>query len=120
MVLRMRSRLVFLSTLPLGAIPFNHFCVETRRIDIELLKYIVKEAKFIDAEFISYIRHEATLNLLNKILDLNLGPSPGLYQWQPSDTIIIVSLKRGIILDPHDVEPEDLEIFYVYVSKICY
>ncbi len=115
-----RSRLIFLNALPLNSIPLNHFCVDVRRVDAEFLRFLVREAKSINAEIISYIRHEATLNLLNKIFNLNLVSSPGLYQWRENDEIIVITLKRGIILDPHDVELEDLEIFHVYISEVCY
>ena len=116
----MKRRLIFLNALPLNSIPLDHFCIDVRRQGIKDIEYDIKKAKSINAEIISYIRHEATLNLLNKIFNLNLVSSPGLYQWRENDEIIVITLKRGILLDIHEVESEDLEIFYVYVSKMCY
>jgi hypothetical protein len=117
----MKHRLIFLNALPLSSIPFEHFCIDVRRLSrLEDIEYDIKKAKSINAEIISYIRHEAVLNLLNKIFNLNLVSSPGLYEWRENDEIIVITLKRGILLDIHDLESDDLEIFYVYVSKMCY
>jgi hypothetical protein len=116
-----RSRLIFLNALPLNAINLQHFCVDVRRVDAEFLRFLVREAKSINAEIISFIRHEATLNLINELFDLSLQTSSGLYEWREGDRIVVITLKKPVRgQEVSEVEPEDLEIFHVHISEVCY
>ncbi|PNV79019.1 MAG: hypothetical protein C0179_08080 [Fervidicoccus sp.] len=116
-----RRRLVILNALPLNSIPLTHFCVDVKRIDTDFLRHLAKEAKSINAEIANYIRHEATVKLLNQLLNLSLEPSSGLYQWREGDRIVVITLKKPIRgQEVSEVKPEDLDIFHVYVSEVCY
>ncbi len=116
-----KNRLVFLNALPLNSISLNRFYIDVRRIDIETMNYIVKKAKSTNSDILNYIRHEATLRLINSLLGLNLSINPGLYQWQPGDELIIVSLRKPIRgQDAVEVTIDDLDMFYAYVSEVCY
>ena len=121
-----RSRLVFLNSLPLNAVNLSLFFVEVRRIDtskpmgIELLRYTINKARSVNAEIISFIRHESTLNLINQLFNLQLTANPGLYQWRKGDEIIVVSLKKPVRgQETQEVSLEDLEIYYVYIDEVC-
>ncbi len=121
-----RSRLVFLNSLPLNAVNLSLFFVEVRRIDaskpmgIELLRYTINKAKSVNAEIISFIRHESTLNLINQLFNLQLTANQGLYQWRKGDEIIVVSLKKPVRGQETQVTSlEDLEIYYVYIDERC-
>jgi hypothetical protein len=117
----LRNRLVLLNALPLNAIQLDHFCIDVRRETIDDLRYYINKAKSINAEIISYIRHEATVNLLNQVLGLSLRPESGLYQWREGDELIIITLKKPIRgQEATEVKIEDLEFFYVYISRMCY
>lgn len=117
-----RNRLVLLNALPLNAINLDHFCVFVRRLSrLEDIEYDIKKAKSTNSEIISYIRHEATTKLINKLFNLDLQPSSGLYQWQEGDEVIVITLKRPQRgQEAQQIDVNDLEFFYVYISRMCY
>jgi hypothetical protein len=116
-----RRRLVFLNALPLNAINLQHFCIDVRRQSVDDVRYDVAKAKSTGSEIISYIRHEATLRLINELFGLNLSPNPGLYEWREGDEIIVITLRKPVRgQEVQQIDVNDLEFFYVYVSRECY
>ncbi len=116
-----RTRLVFLNALPLNSISLNRFYIDVRRIDIETMNYIVKKAKSTDSEILNYIRHESTIRLINSLFGLNLSINPGLYQWQEGDELLIITLKKPVRgQEAVEVTIDDLDMFYAYISEVCY
>jgi hypothetical protein len=113
------GRLVFLNALPLNAISLKSFCITVRRIDLSNpteVSIFLKQS----SNMVSFIRHEATIEVLNRLLGLSLKPSSELYQWREGDELVIVTLRKPVRgQEIQDVKLEDLEVFYAYVSRGC-
>jgi len=107
------SRLVFLNALPLNAFSFDEFSLHVSRVGIDLLKIMIKIAREENNDIVNYIRHPATVQLLNSILGLQLQPRPELYVYAPGDKIIVVTLKKPVRGQEVDVRPDDLDLFFV-------
>jgi len=114
------TRIVFLPPFPANAVPFQTFEAVFRRTTIErlkkLLSYYCREKS---CEFVSYIRHEATVRLLSEALGIQLKPSSDLYKYQSGDYIILVGLRkpqRGT--EVSDIKTDDLDIMLVDIFDI--
>ena len=122
-----RPRLILLNALPLNAVPLKRFCVDVKRIDpsvpsefLGVLKVIFDKARSTNAEIMNFIRHEATVNLINQLFNLSLQVNPGLYQWKRGDDILVITLKKPIRgQESQTITLEDLDIFYVYIDEKC-
>jgi hypothetical protein len=108
------KRVVLLNALPLNAIKYDNFIIKCSRATLDAIKFIVKHSSSLE----NYIRHESTIRLLNNVLGLDLKPSSGLYEHQPLDVMIVVSLKRPIRGQEVEVREEDLDIFICGVSEV--
>ncbi len=103
----------------LNALPLNMFGLEEgewieliiERISIEKLKRFVSEA----SEIACFVRHRATVELLSRILGVELKPSAKLYRYRPGDRIVVVSLRTPI--RGQEVEEVKLEDFEIYLVK---
>ena len=84
--------------------------VEFRRITPSALREAVQNATTI----LNYIRHPATVNILNELLGTQLGVNSGLYTWRGERVIMIVlnAPQRGQEATPR---PEDLVIYEVVI-----
>jgi hypothetical protein len=109
-------RVVLLNALPLNAIPehANFFDIACKRTTIDAVVDIIKHSEAVE----NYIRHESTVRLLSKLLNIELKPSSELYRYRNGDTLIIVSLKKPIRGQEVEVREEDLEYFMCIVSAI--
>jgi len=109
-------RVAILNALPLNAIPKDayYFDILCKRTTIEEVADIVKHSLKVE----SYIRHESTVRTLNKLLNMELKPSAGLYTYEKGDILIIVTLKKPQRGQEVEVQPDDLEYFKYTVSTI--
>jgi hypothetical protein len=64
----------------------------------------------------NYIRHESTIRVLSKLLNVELKPNTGLYTYKDGDILIIVTLKKPPRGQEVEVKSEDLEYFVCTVS----
>jgi Domain of unknown function (DUF1874). len=84
---------------------FNELTVYYKRITIDELKEVVK-----DAVVLNYIRHESTVKLLSNVLGIDLVPNTGLYKWEEGDILIIVGLKKPVRGQELQITLEDLDL----------
>jgi Domain of unknown function (DUF1874). len=117
MTLKPVERLVFLNALPVNAIPYQAFNIYCKRVAFNVIQDLVLTAKTIE----NYIRHEGTVNTLNRVLGLDLKPSPALYTHRHGDVLVIVTLKtpkipaRGV--EVREVDIQDLDILMCTVGE---
>jgi len=92
-------RIVLLNSLPLNAFK-RDVTIYAKPISLEtMLSEIAEKRIQFNAEVVSYIRHPATIELLNKYLQrigVKLEPNTGLYVFHESDDIYVVILKKPI------------------------
>jgi Domain of unknown function (DUF1874). len=65
-----------------------------------------------------YIRHEATVKVINDFFSLSLTPSNAIYKYDEGDVLIVVTLKalqRGKEVQVNSVE--DLDFYVVEASR---
>jgi hypothetical protein len=65
-----------------------------------------------------YIRHQATVQLLKELLEVELAPSSEAYKYDPRDIVYVVTLKtpaRG--QEVTELSITDIEIYKVYASE---
>lgn len=108
-------RYVFLNSLPLSAFSFRKpFRLVITPVRPEVLKSL---APLINRHPVtSYIRHESTIQLLNKLYGLQLTTGSGLYQYTEGDILYVVTLKRPIRgAEVKNLGPEDIQIYQVEV-----
>ena len=86
--------------------------VRFRRLNIEEVRELLR------GEVVSYIRHAATVQVIQELVNRQIQPNNGIYVYEPNDTIIMVVLttpQRG-----QEVVPrlEDLSFFLVEVLSL--
>jgi hypothetical protein len=110
------KRVILLNALPLNAIPpsIHSFDIVCKRTTIEAIADIIKHS----AEAENYIRHESTIKLLSKLLNIDLRPSSELYEYRDGDTLVIVTLKKPMRGQEVEVKEGDLEYFVCTVATI--
>jgi len=107
-------RIVFLNALPLNAIPLKTFMIYCTR-DMDKIKFFIDVASKKE----SYIRHESTLKIINELFNVDLKPSSGLYTYQNTDKLVIVTLKKPIRgVEAETVKLEDLDITLCSIKTI--
>ena len=103
------ERIVILNALPLNAIQYDGtFYVKCIRFQNVLT---LRELDVPREKLVNYIRHESTVKLLSKLLNVELKPSADLYTHKTGDVLVIVTLKkpqRGVEVEARE---EDLECF---------
>jgi hypothetical protein len=104
-------RVVLLNGLPLSIIPYRQFTLEVSRIDVNQLAEMIASS----TEVRNYIRHPATVDVLNALLKTNLRPSAENYAYNESDTIVVITVKNVVRGQEMNVKPEDLDMFVVRV-----
>ena len=108
-------RYVFLNSFPLNAFNITKptkFYVKPININ-ELREKISKTENKV-----SYIRHQATAELLNKLLNTNLNVSSELYQYNKDDVIYVVILKKPIRgAEINNITENDIQIYQVEVIE---
>jgi hypothetical protein len=110
----MTFRLVLLNAFPINA--FDSFTSFTARFE----KSSFTEMKFDElrcGDIVCFIRHPATVSLINQKLSTQLQPNLGLYKHDPRDIIYIVSLKspeRG--KEATTITENDVDIWKVEVK----
>ena len=85
-------RYVFLNALPLNALPRKPLVLKVAPVKPEVLRQLAPEMK----PRVSYIRHPATIELLNKLFNLDLQVSNELYKYQKEDVLYVITLKKPV------------------------
>jgi len=114
------KRVVLLNALPLSAIPYERFAIQVNRLSPDTFEYSILEDVERGYEIVSYIRHKATVDLLSKMLNVEIKVSSELYKYQESDLIYVITLKPEKIQrgqEATDLKLEDLVFYYVAVAK---
>ena len=112
----MEGRLILLNALPLNIFPesWKDYAIQVRKIDAYTLKERIMKARKIK----SYIRHQSTVEVLQRVLGIPLVPSADVYKYEEGDEVYIVTLKspaRG--QEVQLVSEYDLEIYHITVAK---
>ena len=102
----------------LNALPVNAFMLSVgERVELSVRRISLEEARTLitAGRVANYIRHPATVQVLNRLFGVNLTPSSELYTYRPGDILLIVvvtqrSLQRG---QEVQVAVEDLEFYLV-------
>ena len=106
------TRYVFLNALPLNALPRKPLVLKVAPVKPEVLRQLADMMK----PRASYIRHPATVKLLNKLFNLDLQVSNELYKYQKEDVLYVVTLKRPVRgAEVEDLTENDIEVFQVEV-----
>ena len=111
------NRVVFLNALPLNAINAVNFTVTIYKTPPALLRKWIEFFKMHNFKFECFIRHESTVNILNREFSLDLKPSSEQYNYTSNDRLIIVTLKtpqRGRELVVKDIN--DLNIYLATIN----
>jgi hypothetical protein len=106
----MVGRIVLLNALPLTAIPYDTATILVKQLSIERFKEEIRNLIEKGYEIVSYIRHKATVDLLESEL----------YKFSDNDLVYIVTLtpekiQRGQEIT--DLKPGDLIYYYVVIVK---
>jgi len=92
-------RIVLLNSMPLNMFK-RDVTIYAKPISLEtMLSEIAEKRVKFNADVVSYIRHPATIELLNKYFErigVKLEPSSGLYEFMEDDIIYVVVLKKPI------------------------
>ena len=109
-------RVVLLNALPLSAIPKEayYFDILCKRTSIEAIVDVVRNSFKVE----NYIRHESTVKLLSKLLNIDLKQSSDLYTYKKGDVLVIVTLKKPVRGQEVEVKEEDLDYFMCTVSTV--
>ncbi len=105
----------------LNALPLNMFPSDWDRFTIKVIKATEKDLlhDITDAREVKcYIRHTATVQLLEKLLGLKLQQSSELYKYNPEDKVYIVTLKtpqRG--QEATEISVNDIEIYMIVATE---
>ena len=109
------TRYVFLNALPLNALNITK---PTKLIITPVKPNVLKQlVPLMENNIINYIRHPATVKLINKLLGLQLQPTSDLYQYREGDVLYIFTLKKPIRgteisnLTENDIVIYQVEIF---------
>jgi Domain of unknown function (DUF1874). len=86
---------------------YRELTIWYRRISLQELVELAR-----DAEVVNYVRHESTVRLLSQVLNRELVPNTGLYQWREGDELVIIGLRRPVRGQEVEVRPEDLDIVH--------
>jgi hypothetical protein len=110
-----KYRVVLLNALPLNMFSeeWRNFSIQVQRVGIGFLRDYVERA----SEVKCYIRHPATIQLLSKLLQIELKPSAELYKYSMDDEVFIVTLKqpeRG--REATEVTEKDIEIYRIVAA----
>ena len=116
----MSERLVFLNAFPLNALPIQEgeeIVVTIAKEDYVSIKGLVKAYVEAGIPVECYIRHPSTVQVINKLFNLNLKPSNKLYRFRGSDKVIVVTLKKPIRGEEVEVNPEDIEFYIIGLEE---
>jgi len=108
-------RFVFLNALPLTALNIDTVAIlKIFKVNHESLKKVVP----LMSSKACFIRHPATVKLLNKLYGLDLKPSNELYSFKDGDIIHVVVLKKPVRGEEVEKLTEnDIDIYQVKVIK---
>jgi hypothetical protein len=108
----------FLNALPPNALPRRHIQLDMIPVNIVDLAHWLHRRLQEGYQLIHYIRHPATLRALVNALHvpLPLEPNSGLYQYEPGDVIVVVTLRSPVRgQEQQQVNIDDLEFWIVTV-----
>jgi hypothetical protein len=108
------KRTVLLNALPLNAIPDVEFFIACKRTTIGAIVDVVKHSLEVE----NYVRHESTVRLISKLLNIDLKPSSELYKYQDGDVLVIVTLRKPVRGQEVEVREEDLDFYLCTISTI--
>ena len=113
-----KGNIVFLSALPLNALPRRVLNLSVMPVALRDLVTWVGRRISEGYRLTHYIRHVGTIATLRALgIPLDEHPNADLYRYRDGDILVIVSLKappRG--QDVAEVSPQDLEAWIVYLS----
>jgi hypothetical protein len=112
----MHRRNILLNALPLNAFDSERVNLAVVRITPYYLIGSLKDDMEKGVAVVNYIRHPATVNLLNQH-GLNLQPSSGLYKYESGDLLFIVTVKTPQRGQEMQVTFNDLDCFVVFVKE---
>ncbi|RLE37185.1 hypothetical protein DRJ17_07090 [Candidatus Woesearchaeota archaeon] len=113
----------------LNALPLNIFkrdvTIYAKPISLQTFLSEIAEDKIqYDAEVKCYIRHQATIDLLNKYLErigVRIEPSNKLYEFHETDVIYIITLRKPVRgQETNRVSEKDIIIWKVIALYGCY
>jgi len=109
------GKVVLLNAFPINMLDFettSSYMVGLNKMDLMRLKEVV-EGK----EVRCYIRHTATVEVLKKVLGIELTPSNEVYRYEEGDDIYVVTLKKPIRGQEVSVSEDDLIVISVKIVK---
>jgi len=113
------GRLILLNAFPLNAFQIQMskatvFLVQ--RVPADHVKELVEWCKQHNIPIECYIRHPATVQVLSRMLNIELKPSSELYNYQQGDVIIVIALRRPIRgQEVENISIDDLDIYRIDV-----
>ena len=109
----MGVRIVLVGGLAPSMFGYKELLIRYKKISTEELKELAK-----DAEVINFIRHESTVRLLSQVLNRELVPNTGLYQWREGDELVIIGLRRPARGQEVEVKADDLDLVLCKIEVV--
>ncbi len=88
--------------------------VEFRRLSVQELRELVQNGRNIE----HYIRHTSTVELLQRLLGVQLPPAGNIYVYRPGDIVVMITLVTPQRGQDVTVREEDVVIYRVIVHAI--
>jgi len=109
------TRFVFLNALPINVLNITK---PTKLVITPVKPEVLRQLADMMRPVKSYIRHPATVSLLNRLFNLGLETSSELYRYQRGDIIYVVTLKKPVRgAEVTDLTENDIEIYQVEVLE---
>lgn len=109
-------RYIFLNALPIQALNITK---PTKIIITPVKPNILKQLiPLMKDDIENYIRHPATVQLINKLFNINLKPSSELYSYHEGDVIYVFVLKKIVRgKEVSNITENDLAIYQVEIIQ---
>ena len=105
----MKKKLLLLTGFPLGALKEDTAVLKVRRLtsrDVEVLGEIIRKGEY---EVLSYIGHQATAALLQKLLGIEVGVNRERATLGSGDMALVVTLKVRLPVGKEVADVEELK-----------
>ena len=113
----MAKNVVFLNALPLNIFPQTRFYLKVERVSVKTAISYMQSLFNQGYGIANYIRHPATVSLINRIFNLPLAPNNALYRYEHGDVLFVVSLKKPVRgAEVESLTADDLDIFIVELA----
>lgn len=91
---KLKGKIVLLNGIPVSELAERDITIiKLERLTPDEFKKEIEKRLGEGAQLESYIRHPATVEVLNKLINREIPVSAGIYKLDPRDTIYIVTLK---------------------------